>query len=327
MKKSIQQYFGNVNANYVYEAKFNYQIEDVVRVFKDNINRRHDLTDEVKKAALAMPIGRDYELVYYPTYFYDTDTEKSWNTTSTRETSTTITTTTYHHTSSGHKGRSALRVKTDHQELDVLNVNLDTCGKVSNFGSLTLGVYEKGLFYSSSENKKNGIEEGRKASGATKDQSTYTIYTIYIVIVPILRYQFEINGKTYLFEMNLHNGSFVTSYKQKVICSIAKVVFNVVHKVLTIGAFLLPIISAISRLINGGFSSNGWGKILLGILGLIACVIAGFVSFGAFSGKRKFTFERIFYEPKTIVKVFVWPFVVFMIILTLTLVCSNAVFA
>lgn len=45
MKKSIQQYFGNVNANYVYEAKFNYQIEDVVRVFKDNINRRHDLTD------------------------------------------------------------------------------------------------------------------------------------------------------------------------------------------------------------------------------------------------------------------------------------------
>ena len=70
MKKSIQQYFGNVDANYVYEAKFNYQIEDVVRVFKDNINRRHDLTDEVKKAALAKPIGKDYELVYYPTYFY-----------------------------------------------------------------------------------------------------------------------------------------------------------------------------------------------------------------------------------------------------------------
>ena len=103
------------------------------------------------------------------------------------------------------------------------------------------------------------------------------------------------------FIVHLHNGSFVTSYNQKVICSIAKVVFNIVHKVLTIGAFLLPIISAISRLVNGGFSSNGWGKIIFGILGLIACVIAGFVSFGAFSGKRKFTFERIFYEPKTIV--------------------------
>ena len=327
MKKSLQQYFSNVDANYVYEAKFNYQIEDVVRVFKDNINKRHDLTDEFKKAALAKPIGKDYELVYYPTYFYKTTTDKTWNTTSTHETSTTITTTTYRHTSNGHKGTSELRVKTDHKELDVLNVNLSTCGQVSNFGSLTLGVYEKGLFYSKSENKKNGIEEGRKASNATKNQSTYTVYTIYIVIVPILRYQFEINGKTYLFEMNLHNGSFVTSYKQKAICGIAKVALTIAHKLLLAAPIILPIISAISRLADGGFSSNGFFKILLGIVGLIVCVIAGFISLGIFGGKRKFTYERLFYEPKNIVKVFVWPFVVFLVILALTMICSNAAFA
>lgn len=127
--------------------------------------------------------------------------------------------------------------------------------------------------------------------------------------------------------MNLHNGAFVTSYKQKAFCSIAKVVLTVAHKLLLAAPMLLPIISAISRLANGGFSSNGFFKILLGIVGLVTCVIAGFICLGIFGGKRKFTYERLFYEPKTIVKVFVWPFVVFLVVLALTLICSNAAFA
>lgn len=43
MKQSLKQNFNNVDANYVYEAKFNYQVEDVVKVFRDNITKRHDL--------------------------------------------------------------------------------------------------------------------------------------------------------------------------------------------------------------------------------------------------------------------------------------------
>lgn len=327
MKKTIQQNFANVDTNYVYEAKFNYEIADVVKVFRDNLNNRHDLDEDFKNAALAMPIGKNYELVYYPTYFYKTNTDKTWRTTSTTETSTTITTTTYRHTSNGHKGVSDLKVKTDHYELDVLNVNLDTCGQVSNFGSLTLGLYDKGLLYSKEENKKNGIEEGRKASNATKNQSTYTVYTIYMVIVPILRYQFEYKGKKYLFEMNLHNGSFLTDYKQKTICAIASLALNITYRIFTVGAFLLPILAGISRFLSDGCSSNGFLKNLIAVLGLVACIIAGFVCFGAFCGKKKYTFERMMYNPKTIFKLFIWPAIWFAVIVTVTSICVNTAFA
>ena len=327
MVKTIQQNFANVNTNYVYEAKFNYEIQDVIKVFRDNLNSRHDLDEGFKNAALSMPIGKNYEIVYYPTYFYKTNTEKTWNTTSTEETSTTITTTTYKHTSSGHKGTSELQVKASHYELDVLNVNLDTCGQVTNYRSLTLGLYDKDLIYSQSENKKNGIEAGRKASNATKNQSTYTIYTIYMVIVPILRYQFEYDGKKYLFEMNLHNGAFLTDYKQKTICTIASLALNITYRILTIGAFALPIVTMISRFLNAGCSSNGFFTNLLAVLGLFACAIVGFICFGAFCGKKKYTFERMMYQPINIFKLFIWPVVWFSIIVTVTSICANIAFA
>lgn len=324
--KKVTQYLGNIDANYLYEAKINYNVDDVVRVFKNNINNRNDLSSDVKSAALAKPIGRDYELVYYPLYVYKTNTSKSWNTTSTYETEDSITTTTTRHTKSGYKGTSEIKVKTDHIELNVKNTNLNNVSEVKGFGSITLNMYEDGLFYSQKENQQNGIEAGRKASGAGKGDSTYTVYTTYVIIVPILRYSFEINGKKYLFEMNLHNGEFVTSYRQKTICQILKVGLNVLYRFVTIGAFLLPLILGISKFASNGCSDAKGFTIFLNIVGLLVCIIAGFILWGFCSGKRKFTFEKIFYSPKTFFKVFLAPIIIFAVIMAFAIVFTNKAF-
>ena len=52
----------------------------------------------------------------------------------------------------------------------------------------------------------------REAAKVKSGQKTSTEYSAVVTLVPILRYDFEYNGKKCVFFMNLHNGSCATIY-------------------------------------------------------------------------------------------------------------------
>ena len=69
-------------AQKVNKANMKYKIDDVVKVFKENI-KKTDLSAGFKNEAANSSVGRNYDVVYYPVYLYHTDTTKSWTTTKT----------------------------------------------------------------------------------------------------------------------------------------------------------------------------------------------------------------------------------------------------
>lgn len=43
MAQKVNQNLGNISTNYVYQANMKYEIDDVVKVFKEDIKKRADL--------------------------------------------------------------------------------------------------------------------------------------------------------------------------------------------------------------------------------------------------------------------------------------------
>ena len=313
MAEKVNQYLGNISTNHVYQVNMKYEIDDVVRVFKEDIQKRADLSEDFKNTAKNCSIGRNYDVVYYPVYLYQTDTTKSWTTTSTSTSHYSdykvTTTTKTRNTRGGYKGTSGVYVKKDHEDLQVKNVDLNATGKVSNYGGITVPVYKKDLFYNAEENKKNGIEAGRKAANAGKNDSTYTVYTINTMLVPIFRYTFEAGGgKNNTFEMNLHNGEFTTLYKQKGGAKFFTTLIKLLYKFGSLLFILLPLFSL--------FSAGGIGRAVL----LILVTIAGAITTINFACTSKYAFQKMWSKKAGAVKKLIAFIVAFVIFLTLSLI-------
>lgn len=316
MAEKVNQYLGNINTNHVYQVNMMYEIDDVVKVFKENIQKRADLSASFKNDAANCSVGRNYEVVYYPVYLYQTDTTKSWTSTSTSTSHYSdykvTTTTKTRNTRGGYKGTSGIYVKSDHLELKVKDVDLNETGKVNNFGSITIPVYKKGLFYDQAENKKNGIEAGRKAANAGKGDSTYTIYTINTMLVPIFRYEFEAGGSSKnVFEMNLHNGEFTTLYKQ---AGGAKFFTTLIKLLYRLGSWLFIILPLISLFSGGGFLKVV-AKLALTVVGGFLCLVN--------VGTSKYEFQKMWSRKGGAAKKLIWFIVKFAIILALSLVLKG----
>ena len=300
--KTLTQALGNVQRNKVYEAKIKVDVEQVVKTFKEDIAKRTDIPKS-KKADLAnKPIGKDYELVYYPVYFYTTTTDLKWTTQNVNKTkyyagsyhvATETQTTTYEHEKRGIKGKSDFYVKREHIELGINDIDKNEIYVVENSGSKSISVYEKDLFYTAEENKKNGIEAGRKAANAKDNQGSYTIYNIHIILVPVVRYQFEYEGKNYLFEMNVHNKSYCTDYPKKALFAFNKCLFSVLHKLIMVTGFLLPIAGLVYTFANLNLSGKDFLTVLLCFAGFLGAEFVALINYFANKGRRSFTFERV----------------------------------
>lgn len=334
--QTVKQNLSNVNVNRMFEANTKVTIEQVVQKYKDDLNKRSDLPKSVKNALLTKPVGRDYEVVYYPTYIYRTNTDVSWNTTRKDEggvyadghrVGTLKTTSTVSHTKTGIKGVSSLKVKDQHEELDIEKVDLQETGLISNFRSLTISVYQKNLFFTKEENNSNAISAGRDAAKAKSGHSTYTSWQADIVLVPILRYTFEHEGKPYIFEMNLHNGEYCTAYTQKPMNEFFRKISAVMYQLLFLVGVILPIASAVDGFMNKHMA-EGFLKFLLCLVGIIVAEIMSIIFWVAFHRRRRFTFERATrsLNPLSILRPFVAPIVTVAIIATITTICCNAMF-
>ena len=312
MAEKVNQYLGNISTNYVYQVNMKYEIDDVVKVFKDDVKKRADLSESFKNAAQNCSVGRNYDVVYYPVYLYQTDTTKSWTTTKTSTSHYSdykvTTTTKTRNTRGGYKGTSGIYVKSDHEDLQVKKVDLDATGKVSNYGSVTVPVYKNGLFYDAAENKKNGIEAGREAAGAGKNDSTYTVYTINTLLVPIFRYTFDADGSSKnVFEMNLHNGEYTTLYKQK---GGAKFFTTLIKLAYKLGSWLFVLLPLVSL-----FSASGF----IGGALLVVTTVAGFITAINFCCTSKYAFQKMWSRPGGAVK----KFFMFVIALAIFVILAN----
>ena len=315
MAEKVNQCLGNINTNHVYQVNMKYEVNDVVKVFKEDIQKRFDLSGEFKNFAQSCSVGRNYEVVYYPVYVYHTDTTKSWTTTSSStsyHSDYKVTTTTRtRNTRGGYTGTSGVYVKSDHSDLKIKEVDLDATGKVNGYGSITVPVYKKGLFFDKDENKKNGIEAGRKAANAGKGDSTYTVYTINTLLVPIFRYEFEADGsKKNVFEMNLHNGEYITSYKQKGAGKFFTIVLTLLYKLVSLLFILLPLMSL--------FNTEGWG-----ILFALALTVAGFFAFIMFVTTSKYQFQKMWATKGGFAKKIITFAVVFAVFLAISLIIKK----
>lgn len=313
MVEKVNQYLGNISTNSVYQVNMKYEIDDVVNVFKNDVKKRADLSSAFKSAAEKSSVGRNYEVVYYPVYVYNTDTTKSWTTTRTSTSNYSdykvTTTTKTRNTRGGYKGTSGVYVKSDHSVLKVKNVDLNKTGKVSNYGSVTVPVYGKDLFYNAAENKKNGIEAGRKAANAGKNDSTYTVYHINTMLVPIFRYTFEAGGSSKnVFEMNLHNGEYCTLYKQtgggKFFTTLIKLAYR-------FGSWLFVILPLISI-----FGGPGFGKGLL----LLAAAVVGLVMAILYAATSKYEYQKMWSKKGGAVKKLIKWIITFIIFLVISLI-------
>lgn len=313
MAQKVNQNLGNISTNYVYQANMKYEIDDVVKVFKEDIKKRADLSAGFKNDAANSSVGRNYDVVYYPVYLYHTDTTKSWTTTKTSTSHYSdykvTTTTKTRNTRGGYKGTSGVYVKKDHEDLQVKNVDLEATGQVSNYKTISVPVYRDGLFYNAEENKKNGIEAGRKAANAGKNDSTYTVYTINTMLVPVFRYTFSAGGSDKnVFEMNLHNGEFTTLYKQSGGGKFFTTLLKILYKFVSFLFIILPLISL--------FSTSGFGR----IIGLIFVTIGGIIATINFVCTSKYQFQKMWSVKGGAVKKLIAFIVVFVIILILSLV-------
>ena len=251
----------------MYQADYMYSIEEAIGIFRNNIRNRKDLSQEFKNKALDLPIGRNQEIVYYPAHIYQTDTTKSWNTTSSSTSRSTYegwdikttTTTTTRHTKGGYKKVSEAKFKSTCYELEVEKLDLNQTSQVNNFKSLAIPMYTENLFFTRAESGKNAIAAGKEASNAGKNDSTHTTWSLHVVLIPILRYEFELCGKKCYFEMNLHNGTYITHYKQKGGCAFAHVMMKLGHVALGALAFLLPLLALITGF-SKGFADVGFFK-------------------------------------------------------------------
>ncbi len=330
MKKKVSQNLGQVHAYSVYQANIAYEIADVVKVFKDNINKRKDLSAEFKQKALELGVGRNYEIVYYPAHIYQTDTTKSWNTTNSSTSHydgyDVKTTTTTRHTKGGYQKVSEAKFKSDCSKLDIEKFDLNKTSSVNNFQSLSVPVYADKLFFSYDENNKNAIEAGRKASNAKKGDSTYTKWRLHIVLIPIFRFEFELCGKKCYFEMNLHNGTFITHYKQKGGCAFAKTVMQLGNILLGAATFVLPLLALITGF-KAGCNDAGFLKQAIAILVLGICVIVGLIGgFFVTLGRDSDDYEKIFYEPVYLVNVYIANIIIFVVVVILSNIFKGMAF-
>lgn len=334
MRKKVYQNLGYLeDMHYAYQADYFYQKDDAINVFLNNVKKRKDLDEDFKQKLLNSSVRSGYEIVYYPAHIYQTDTTKSWNTTSTSTSNSsyegfdikTTTTTTTRHTRAGYKKVSEAKFKSGCDKLDIEKLNLDKTTRISK--NNTIQMYKKDLFFDRKENGNNAVDAGRKASNAKKGDSTYTTWTLHIVFIPIFRYDFEYKGKTYYFEMNLHNGEYITHYKQKGGCAFARISLRIVHILLSLAMFLLPLIALIAGFKAGFIVGAGIIKKLLGVVIPGACVIGGFIMSFYYISTAKEEFEKLFYEPgNQIAELFIAPIITLAIILTLTLVFKGMAF-
>ena len=335
--QTVNQDLKNISAYQMFAANMNFSVEQMVAKFKEDANKRHDLSDDFKKFLLSQPIGRDYEIVYYPVYFYNTTTDVSWQTTSTNsqgvydsgyKLGTIKTTTTYSHSKTGIKGSSGLKVKKDHDELDVKKLDLKQTGMITNYRSLNIPVYESGLFFSESENGDNAVSAGRDAAKAKRNQSTYTRYQSQIVLVPIVRYAFEYQGKQCVFEMNLHNGEYVTAYKQKPAHAFVRVTSTIFCKLCFILAMILPIFLVVKGFVDKQAVNGNVINMILSFAGLIVAEIIALVCWAAFGNKRAFYYERAttMQSAMNFIGMFVAPIISFVIVALLANYCAGVFF-
>lgn len=329
MKKTVIQNIANTDAGYVYEANLAYGANEAFQVFRDNIRKRKDLSDSFKSKALDAPSKKQYEIVYYPAHIYQTDTTKTWNTTS-RSSSTssydgfdvkTTTTTTTQHTRGGYKKVSEAKFKKSCDYLEIEKFDLNQTTQVSR--NISVNMYSKDLFFDRKENGANAVSAGRKASNAKKGDSTFTEWTLHVVLIPVFRFNFEVDGKKCFFEMNLHNGEFITHYKQKGGCAFATAVLRMAHIILSVALFLVPLLALVFGF-KAGFANVGFIKKVLSVIVLLACLILGFCLgiFGLMTNAVQY--EKIFYKTSDqIITLYVTPLIFFAIILVLTLVFKG----
>ena len=308
--QTVKQNLNNIIANGVEEAKRNFTIAQVMEEFRHDVKKRIDLSRKFKQSILAQAEKMNYELVYYPVYFYRTESDLSWDTSRSQNTNvysgldkvgTLTTTTTTTHTRAGIWGSSSRgRVKREHVELDVETVSEKETSELKNFRALTIPVYEEGLFFNKAENNENIIRVARDSSKADYDVNVSVNWArTKILLVPILRFVFDYNGRYYIFEMNLHNGQFVTRYKQRLVSACVKVLTRGLRALMSFSIMLIPV----ARLVLGFMQqdlnapTDNWllnflvcigGLAVLGILEINTI----FVFSGARSKLRWFTFER-----------------------------------
>ena len=316
MAEKVNQYLGNISTNSVYQVNMKYEIDDVVKVFKEDIRKRADLSGSFKNTAQNCSVGRNYEVVYYPVYVYNTDTTKSWTTTNTSTSHYSdykvTTTTKTRNTRGGYKGTSGVYVKDDHSVLKVKDVDLNETGKVSNYGSITIPVYGKGLFYDAAENKKNGIEAGRAAANAGKNDSTYTVYHINTMLVPIFRYEFDADGSSKnVFEMNLHNGEYCTLYKQAGGGKFFTTLIKLAYRFGSWAFVLFPLISL--------FSGPGFFK---GLLSVVAAAVGLFTAI-LYAATSKYEYQKMWSKKGGAAKKFIKWVVTFVIFLVVSLILKG----
>ncbi len=334
--KAKTQNFKDIIAHGVYEANICFTVEQVLEKFNEDLKNRKDLPADFEYDIKAQAKNKNYEVVYYPAYFYDTMTSLYWQTKETQYETTYDSYANKHrhtnvivheHSKDGIEGKSKLKVKTDHIELDVLKIDLKKTKSIPNFKSLNLPVYEDNLFYNKKENQSNGISSGREAANAKKDQRTYTLWEAHIVLVPIFRFHFEYKGKIYFFEMNLHNGEYCTRYKQKPLNTIKRITTRVVYSLANIFSMLLPIIMVVDGFINDTFVFN-LIKTPLSFLGVIIAEITALCIWSLGANKRYFTFERATktLNPFTSLLLLIRPFISIVIVTIIISICYNGLF-
>ena len=279
---------GKQGINEAYVAKERYKIEEVIGKFKHNVESRIDLSPEFKQELLNQPIGTDYEITYWPVYFYKTETDVRWEEKAIEDfadvtdsagynLATVWVESTHYYEKKGIQGVSKLSAQGIHgKSLNITDIDLDNVWGLNNFKSIKVQLSESIRFYNSDENKKKALKAGREISGATSGQSTYTHYRTCVILVPVFRYKFNYQGKICLFEMNLHNGAIRTDYKQKPLCAAFKCGLPMLFNLFTAYGLIVDAAILLLHLIFAPFIGGFW-RIAIGLAVAIAGVAVAYI--------------------------------------------------
>ena len=82
--ETVTQNLGAFSVYGAYQANVNYTADQITAKCREDLNSRNDVAEDFKKQLLSRQVGKYCEIVYYPVYFYNTSTDLSWTTTSTR---------------------------------------------------------------------------------------------------------------------------------------------------------------------------------------------------------------------------------------------------
>ena len=271
----------DLGASRLYKANVMFSASDIEQRFKRSFQGREELSEDFIKQCSNKKIGNNYEISYVPVTFFETKTDKSWIEVETDfdliyqggeqiaeinyETATSMKET-------GIKGKSGYYCKlSNFCSAESISVkNLERIKASGNKEEIRL--IKKGLTFTLEEENEIVNEIVREAAKVKSGQKASTEYSAVMTLVPILRYDFEYNGKKCVFFMNLHNGSCATIYGKSKEVNLSTKIIHTASVILTYHAWVFIPLMLFIHLIAHGQMFIEFGSVLVCLICLAGAI-------------------------------------------------------